>query len=292
MNAKISDFGLSKFGPANEKYTFLFSNPVGTDGYCDPLYAETKLLTKESDVYSFGVVLFEVLCGRLCIDYNNVQNPPLVVLARESYEQNTINEIVYSNIKGEINHYSLEVFATIAYQCLKLNRKERPLMRDVVRALEAALRHQANIEEHASECGGLLVVTIDRGYNLGRKPYVHLHLRQDLRATTKKTAENQVWDETFKFTLDKPSKATLRLMVFTDSWFDHIRGRYHLGMVDISVADVIKKGRLKDTYNFGNGHLRVELQWEPSSFPVKTKPQFMQFMTSFYKVVIRGVKGE
>ncbi|GJW17389.1 transposon ty3-I gag-pol polyprotein, partial [Tanacetum coccineum] len=40
-NAKISDFGLSKFGPANQQTSFLVSHAVGTLGYCDPLYAET-----------------------------------------------------------------------------------------------------------------------------------------------------------------------------------------------------------------------------------------------------------
>ncbi|KAL4565123.1 hypothetical protein LXL04_029208 [Taraxacum kok-saghyz] len=59
-NAKISDFGLSKFAHAN-KFTFLFTSAVGTVGYCDPLYAETGFLTKESDIYSFGVVLYEML---------------------------------------------------------------------------------------------------------------------------------------------------------------------------------------------------------------------------------------
>nr|XP_043625750.1 probable serine/threonine-protein kinase PBL28 [Erigeron canadensis] len=58
-NAKIADFGLSKFAPVNKDFTYLISNAVGTFGYCDPLYVETGLLTKESDVYSFGVVLFE-----------------------------------------------------------------------------------------------------------------------------------------------------------------------------------------------------------------------------------------
>ncbi|KAL4577640.1 hypothetical protein LXL04_013750 [Taraxacum kok-saghyz] len=70
-NPKILDLGLSKFGPANQQCTFCISNVVGTIGYCDPLYIETGLLTKESDVYSFGVVLFEVLCGRLCISNKN-----------------------------------------------------------------------------------------------------------------------------------------------------------------------------------------------------------------------------
>nr|GEY86128.1 protein kinase-like domain, phloem protein 2-like protein [Tanacetum cinerariifolium] len=66
FNAKVSDMGLSRMGPANQPHTVLITNVVGTLGYCDPLYFETGLLTKESDVYSFGVVLFEVLFGRLC----------------------------------------------------------------------------------------------------------------------------------------------------------------------------------------------------------------------------------
>ncbi|KAK1427647.1 hypothetical protein QVD17_16338 [Tagetes erecta] len=143
-NAKISDFGLSKFGPANQKYTFIFSNAVGKFGYCDPLYQETGLLTKESDVYSFGVVLFEVLCGRMCIENKSVRHQPLIGLVRQSYEQNTISEIVYDKIKDEINPDSLQVFATIAYQCLKRDREERPLMSDIVTALTTPFQYQVS----------------------------------------------------------------------------------------------------------------------------------------------------
>ncbi|GKC63166.1 kinase-like domain-containing protein [Tanacetum coccineum] len=141
-NAKISDFGLSKFGPANQKNTFLISHPVGTHGYCDPLYAETGFLTKESDVYSFGVVLCEVLCGRLCMVDDKLQ--PLVGLIRQSFRQNMVNQIVFTNIRDEINPNSLDVFSKVAYQCLKLERDERPLITEIVRGLEAALLCQVS----------------------------------------------------------------------------------------------------------------------------------------------------
>ncbi|GJT92871.1 protein kinase, ATP binding site-containing protein [Tanacetum coccineum] len=136
-NARIADFGLSKFGPANQRYTFQVTNGVGTVGYCDPLYVETGLLTKESDVYSFGVVLFEILCGRLCIRYNHDKR--LTALVRECYKQKTIAEIVYGNIKDEINPDSLKAFTTIAYQCLNRDQEQRPLMTEVVEMLESAL---------------------------------------------------------------------------------------------------------------------------------------------------------
>ncbi|KAF5779652.1 putative protein kinase RLK-Pelle-CrRLK1L-1 family [Helianthus annuus] len=216
-NAKISDFGLSKLGPANQEYTFLYSNPVGTHGYCDPLYAEAGFLTKESDVYSFGVVLFEVLCGRLCFENKDAGQPALIGLVRQSYENNTIEEIVYGSIKEEINPESLQVYAKIAYQCLKMKREERPLMSDVVWALETALSYQEpksdqdantylptkspsevtkpdpgkathpiDIEEYASsEGGGLLVVTIHEGNDLkGKHPFVILRVGDDIKRTT------------------------------------------------------------------------------------------------------------
>ncbi|KAL7598350.1 hypothetical protein Lser_V15G22683 [Lactuca serriola] len=138
-NTRIADLGLSRFGPANQKYTFLVTNnTVGTIGYCDPLYLETGLLTKESDVYSFGVVLFEVLCGRLCFGNNG----SFTQLVRKHYKRNNLNEIVWGNIKDEIHPSSLKVFSTIAYRCLKCDNEKRPLMKQVVKELETALEYQ------------------------------------------------------------------------------------------------------------------------------------------------------
>ncbi|KAF5782913.1 putative protein kinase RLK-Pelle-LRR-I-1 family [Helianthus annuus] len=168
-NAKISDFGLSKFAPANNQFTFMISNPAGTLGYIDPLYHETGLLTKESDVYSFGVVLFEVLCGRLCFSNTNLH--PLIGLVREYYEQNKISELVHSNLKDEIDVSSLEMFADIAYQCLRRERTERPLMRQVVGALEWSLvlqeRADANPAVHRD---GILTVKVLSITDLNNNP--------------------------------------------------------------------------------------------------------------------------
>ncbi|KAL7602137.1 hypothetical protein Lser_V15G22928 [Lactuca serriola] len=138
-NAKILDFSLSKFAPANN-FTFLYTAVVGTIGYCDPLYAEGVLLTKESDVYSLGVVLFEVLCGRLSV--RNKDDTPLPALVRQCYELDNVDTIIFSNIRGEINQKSLSTFTTIAYRCLNIDREERPLITEVVRTLYTALKYQ------------------------------------------------------------------------------------------------------------------------------------------------------
>ncbi|PWA82377.1 Phloem protein 2-like protein [Artemisia annua] len=86
FTAKISDFGLSKIGPANQQYTYLISNVAGTQGYCDPVYMETGSLSKESDVYSFGVVLFEVMCGRQCIETGKNEPNIYAVMSKDADE--------------------------------------------------------------------------------------------------------------------------------------------------------------------------------------------------------------
>ncbi|CAI9290748.1 unnamed protein product [Lactuca saligna] len=121
-NAKISDFGLSKFAPTNNNISILYTNPVGTVGYCDPLYLETGFLTKESDIYSFGVVLFE--------------------LVKNACEQHKLNDIVCAHLLHKIGPESLKEFTTIAYQCLMKKREERPSMNEIVEALKKALDYQ------------------------------------------------------------------------------------------------------------------------------------------------------
>ncbi|GJW22755.1 kinase-like domain, phloem protein 2-like protein [Tanacetum coccineum] len=142
LNAKVADFGLSKISPANQQYTLLVTNPVGTPGYCDPLYMDTYQLTKESDVYSFGVVLFEVLCGRVCYENTNRQLKILVPYWKKCYEQKKLDEIIFPDLMSHMNPSSLEIFVDIAYQCLRESREQRPTMSAVVENLKVALNCQ------------------------------------------------------------------------------------------------------------------------------------------------------
>ncbi|CAI9284694.1 unnamed protein product [Lactuca saligna] len=144
-NAKVSDFGLSKIGPANQPQTYLVSRPVGTLGYCDPLYSEMGFLSKESDVYSFGVVLFEVLCGRSCCEYSNGKLINILVQKWiKCYNENKLKDIIFQDLKGQTVWDSVMTFSAIANRCLKRDRKDRPTMHQIVNALEVALQKQGN----------------------------------------------------------------------------------------------------------------------------------------------------
>ncbi|CAI9277514.1 unnamed protein product [Lactuca saligna] len=149
--AMIADLGLSKLGRANEIDTYLVTNACGTQGYCDPVYIETGILTKESDIYSFGVVLFEVLCGRLGFMKVNNESRFLAPLARSCYEKGTLNDIIDLDLKNQVDSNSLNTVSEIAYQCLKNDRKQRPSMSLVVEKLVRALELQELAEASESQ---------------------------------------------------------------------------------------------------------------------------------------------
>ncbi|KAL4561454.1 hypothetical protein LXL04_033620 [Taraxacum kok-saghyz] len=149
--AKISDFGLSKIGPTNHVFTFLVTKACGTLGYLDPVYVSTGVLTKESDVYSFGVLLFEVLCGRLAVigKYDD-ERRFLSHLARLRYEEGKIDDIIFPKIRNQIKHNSSQTFSEIAYQCLNMDRKQRPTMAEIVERLRISLELQLGLQQFSS----------------------------------------------------------------------------------------------------------------------------------------------
>ncbi|KAM7478399.1 hypothetical protein LguiA_026612 [Lonicera macranthoides] len=141
--AKVSDFGLSKMGPANVSHTHVSTAVKGSFGYLDPEYYKRLQLTDKSDVYSFGVVLFEVLCGRPAIipelPWEQVN---LAEWAKKSYKKGKLKKIIDPHLKGEIAPECLAKFGEIAYSCLRDQGIERPRMNDIVWNLESVLQLQ------------------------------------------------------------------------------------------------------------------------------------------------------
>ncbi|GKE63543.1 serine-threonine/tyrosine-protein kinase catalytic domain-containing protein [Tanacetum coccineum] len=110
----------------------IISNGCGTQGYREPEYYYTGVLTKKSDVYSFGIVLFEVLCGRLCLIDSDDGFSLSGMSAKKYYKNNTLDKIIDRNLREHIGSYSMTKFAAITYRCLHDDREQRPAM-DVVK---------------------------------------------------------------------------------------------------------------------------------------------------------------
>ncbi|KAJ1688552.1 hypothetical protein LUZ63_019942 [Rhynchospora breviuscula] len=136
-NAKLSDFGLAKDGPTGEK-SHVSTRVMGTQGYAAPEYLATGHLTTKSDVYSFGVVLLELLSGRRAIDKNRPQGEHNLVEWARPYLRNKrkIFRVMDRRLEGQYSPEGPHKVASLASQCLMMDSKLRPRMKDVVTVLE------------------------------------------------------------------------------------------------------------------------------------------------------------
>ncbi|XP_058197741.1 probable serine/threonine-protein kinase PBL23 [Rhododendron vialii] len=134
---KLSDFGLAKLGPTGDQQ-HVSTRVMGTYGYCAPEYAMTGKLTTKSDVYSFGVVFLEIITGRRVID---MARPPaeqnLIVWAAPLLkDRRKCTLMADPRLEGNYPTKGLYQALAVAAMCLQDEASTRPLICDVVTALE------------------------------------------------------------------------------------------------------------------------------------------------------------
>ncbi|XP_057809872.1 probable serine/threonine-protein kinase PBL23 [Salvia miltiorrhiza] len=137
FNPKLSDFGLAKIGPVGER-PHVSTRVMGTYGYCAPEYASTGQLTTKSDVYSFGVVFLEMITGRRVIDNARPsQEHNLIEWAQPLFkDKKKFHTMADPLLEGNYPEKSLYQALAIAAMCLQEDAASRPLISDVVTALE------------------------------------------------------------------------------------------------------------------------------------------------------------
>ncbi|CAI0436457.1 unnamed protein product [Linum tenue] len=137
FNPKLSDFGLAKLGPTGDK-THVSTRVMGTYGYCAPEYALTGQLTSKSDVYSFGVVFLEIITGRRVIDNSRpTEEQNLVTWASPLLKDRKKFDLLADPLlEGKYHQKGLHQALAVAAMCLQEEDTTRPLMSDVVTALE------------------------------------------------------------------------------------------------------------------------------------------------------------
>ncbi|KAG6699626.1 hypothetical protein I3843_08G074500 [Carya illinoinensis] len=151
FNPKLSDFGLAKLGPVGDN-THVSTRVMGTYGYCAPEYAMSGKLTLKSDIYSFGVVLLELITGRRAIDCSKKQGEQNLVSWSRPFlrDRRKFTQLVDPLLQGRFPVRSLHHAIAITAMCLQEQPTFRPLIGDIVVALEYLSSQSNTYEVHNS----------------------------------------------------------------------------------------------------------------------------------------------
>nr|XP_009590741.2 probable serine/threonine-protein kinase PIX13 isoform X2 [Nicotiana tomentosiformis] len=136
-NAKLSDFGLAKLGPANGN-SHVTTGVVGTYGYAAPEYMASGHLYVKSDVYGFGVVLLEILTGLRVLDLNRPNGEQNLVDWAEPLlpDKKKLRKLMDPRLEGKYPTKAAFEIAQLVLQCLEPDPKTRPSIEQVLESLE------------------------------------------------------------------------------------------------------------------------------------------------------------
>ncbi|KAM3699598.1 hypothetical protein ACJW31_05G037500 [Castanea mollissima] len=153
LQAKIADFGFSKFFPV-EGQSHLSTAIVGTMGYLDPEYYTANRLTERSDVYSFGIVLLELITGkRAIIKSYNKDNTNIVDWVSPLLARGDIRNIIDPRMPENFDTNSVWKAIETAIACVPLISIQRPSMSHVVIELKECLEIEKAYER---DCGPMM----------------------------------------------------------------------------------------------------------------------------------------
>ncbi|KAG6412710.1 hypothetical protein SASPL_125395 [Salvia splendens] len=153
-NAKLSDFGLAKLGPA-DGLSHVSTAVVGTVGYAAPEYIQTGRLTAKSDVWSYGIFLYELITGRRPFDRNKPKDEQKLLdwVRPHLSDMKKFEQILDPRLNGKYDAKSAQRLAAIANQCLIRHPKNRPRMSDVVEMVNHVVKGMSSQTPDASvEC--------------------------------------------------------------------------------------------------------------------------------------------
>ncbi|KAI3797064.1 hypothetical protein L1987_39754 [Smallanthus sonchifolius] len=175
LNAKLSDFGLAKLGPANGE-SHVSTGVVGTYGYAAPEYIATGHLYVRSDVYGFGVVLLEMITGLRVLDTNRPSSEHnLVDWARSSLaDKRKLRKIIDPRLENDYPSKGTVKAAELILSCLESDPKNRPSMEEVLVRLQEISAIKTKPREtkvHASQPTG---PHRDRHYHSARQSPLHV----------------------------------------------------------------------------------------------------------------------
>ncbi|KAK2387856.1 receptor cytoplasmic kinase [Trifolium repens] len=132
-NAKLSDFGLEKYGSEDDR---IESEREYSQIYAAPEFVDKGDLSKKSDIYSFGVVLLEIMSGKRAFDKNRPFVDHNLVAWAKPLLKRKISRAIDARLEGHYSSQEAMKVARIVIKCLSERPKYRPNIDEVVRLLE------------------------------------------------------------------------------------------------------------------------------------------------------------
>lgn len=133
---KIGDFGLVRVGDIE---AIEVSSVFGTKPYLPIEFLQNHQLSTKIDTYSYGIVLFELFTGLRAYDKRRQKNNAMLAtymrsISQDQMQQTTLNNKILKRNSVCIKSYMF--LMNIAYRCIEVDDKKRPLMTEVLRNLD------------------------------------------------------------------------------------------------------------------------------------------------------------
>ncbi|XP_047153148.1 leucine-rich repeat receptor protein kinase HPCA1-like [Vigna umbellata] len=140
LNAKVSDFGLSKSMVDAEK-DHVTTQVKGTLGYLDPEYYMSQQLTEKSDVYSFGVLMLELISARKPLERGKYIVKEVKNALDKTKGLYGLQEFIDPAMGlSSTTLIGFDKFVNLTLKCVEESGEARPKMSDVVREIENILK--------------------------------------------------------------------------------------------------------------------------------------------------------
>ncbi|XP_020154600.1 L-type lectin-domain containing receptor kinase IX.1-like [Aegilops tauschii subsp. strangulata] len=170
MSTKLGDFGLARLADHDTGLMQTTKAVLGTAGYIDPEFVNTRRPCTESDVYSFGVVLLEIVSGRRPVMETAGKSFTLVSWVWSLYGRNAILDAADDRLRGdEADERWMVRVLVVGLWCAHPDRSERPsvaqamhvLQSDEVRLPALPLHTYRTVPDTVSSSGPYEALSID-----------------------------------------------------------------------------------------------------------------------------------
>lgn len=136
-STKLGDFGLARLVDHGTGWQTTKA-VLGTAGYIDPEFVNTRRPSTESDVYSFGIVLLEIVSGRRPVVETSDEFFTLLRWVWSLYGKNKILDAADERLRGdELDDRRMERVLVVGLWCAHPDQTERPSVAQAMYVLQS-----------------------------------------------------------------------------------------------------------------------------------------------------------